>query len=95
MAAPIHTLFQIELSKPRSRPGRTRRRLNSTQYNAFFNAVKIVTMEHFSIPGLSKSRLVALTDGIVATVMTVLVLSLTVPGIPGPSPAPNSRARSY
>jgi TMEM175 potassium channel family protein len=34
-----------------------------------------------SIPGLGKERLEALTDGIFATVMTVLVLSLSVPVI--------------
>ncbi len=42
-------------------------------------------MEQSSIPGLSKGRLEALTDGIFATVMTVLVLSLTVPVITGSS----------
>ena len=35
--------------------------------------------EPSSLPGLSKGRLEALTDGIFATVMTVLVLSLSVP----------------
>jgi uncharacterized membrane protein len=34
-----------------------------------------------SVPGLGKARLEALTDGIFATVMTVLVLSLSVPVI--------------
>jgi len=34
-----------------------------------------------SVPGLGKERLEALTDGIFATVMTVLVLSLSVPVI--------------
>ncbi len=34
---------------------------------------------HSSVPGLGKERLEALTDGIFATVMTVLVLSLSVP----------------
>lgn len=41
-------------------------------------------MSQSTVPGLSKSRLEALTDGIFATVMTVLVLSLTVPVITGP-----------
>jgi uncharacterized membrane protein len=36
-----------------------------------------------SVPGLGKERLEALTDGIFATVMTVLVLSLSVPVITG------------
>jgi len=36
-----------------------------------------------SVPGLSKERLESLTDGIFATVMTVLVLSLSVPVITG------------
>ena len=36
-----------------------------------------------SVPGLGKERLEALTDGIFATVMTVLVLSLSVPVIAG------------
>ncbi len=40
--------------------------------------------EHSSVPGLSKARLEALTDGIFATVMTILVLSLSVPVITGP-----------
>jgi uncharacterized membrane protein len=35
------------------------------------------------VPGLGKERLEALTDGIFATVMTVLVLSLSVPVITG------------
>jgi uncharacterized membrane protein len=34
-----------------------------------------------SVPGLGKERLKALTDGIFATVMTVLVLSLSIPAI--------------
>jgi len=34
-----------------------------------------------SVPGLGKERLEALADGIFATVMTVLVLSLSVPVI--------------
>jgi uncharacterized membrane protein len=37
-----------------------------------------------TLPGLSKGRVEALTDGIFATVMTVLVLSLSVPVITGP-----------
>ena len=37
--------------------------------------------EHYDIPGLGKGRLEALTDGIFATVMTVLVLTLSVPVI--------------
>ena len=40
--------------------------------------------DHSSIPGLSKARLEALTDGIFATVMTILVLTLSVPVITGP-----------
>jgi uncharacterized membrane protein len=36
-----------------------------------------------SVPGLGKERLEALTDGIFATVITVLVLSLSVPVIAG------------
>jgi uncharacterized membrane protein len=40
------------------------------------------------VPGLGKERLEALTDGIFATVMTVLVLSLSIPVIaPGASNA--------
>jgi len=40
------------------------------------------------LPGLGKQRLGALTDGIFATVMTVLVLSLSIPVIaPGASNA--------
>jgi len=38
-------------------------------------------LDQSSIPGLGKGRLEALTDGIFATVMTVLVLSLSVPVI--------------
>ena len=41
-------------------------------------------MEHSSFPSLSKSRLEALTDGIFATVMTVLVLTLKLPIVSGP-----------
>jgi uncharacterized membrane protein len=37
----------------------------------------------FSIAGLDKGRIEALTDGIFATVMTVLVLSLSIPSITG------------
>jgi uncharacterized membrane protein len=40
-----------------------------------------LSSEHSSIPGLRKGRLEALTDGIFATVMTVLVLSLRIPVI--------------
>ncbi|OLD02087.1 hypothetical protein AUG19_04435 [archaeon 13_1_20CM_2_54_9] len=40
--------------------------------------------DHSTIPGLSKARLEALTDGIFATVMTILVLTLSVPVITGP-----------
>jgi uncharacterized membrane protein len=40
-----------------------------------------LSSEHSSIPGLGKGRLEALTDGIFATVMTVLVLSLSIPVI--------------
>ncbi|MDA4121783.1 MAG: TMEM175 family protein [Thaumarchaeota archaeon] len=39
--------------------------------------------EGSKVPGLSKGRLEALTDGIFATVMTVLVLTLSVPVIAG------------
>ncbi len=38
-----------------------------------------MSLDQSSIPGLGKGRLEALTDGIFATVMTVLVLSLSVP----------------
>jgi uncharacterized membrane protein len=37
------------------------------------------SLDQSSIPGLGKGRLEALTDGILATVLTVLVLSLSVP----------------
>jgi uncharacterized membrane protein len=37
--------------------------------------------QNSSVPGLGKERLEALTDGIFTTVMTVLVLSLSVPVI--------------
>ena len=40
-----------------------------------------LSLDQSSIPGLGKGRLEALTDGIFATVMTVLVLSLSVPVI--------------
>jgi uncharacterized membrane protein len=40
-----------------------------------------LSSERSSVPGLGKERLEALTDGIFATVMTVLVLSLSVPVI--------------
>jgi uncharacterized membrane protein len=40
-----------------------------------------LSLAHSSVPGLGKERLEALTDGIFATVMTVLVLSLSVPVI--------------
>jgi uncharacterized membrane protein len=40
-----------------------------------------LSFARFSVPGLGKQRLEALTDGIFATVMTVLVLSLSVPVI--------------
>jgi uncharacterized membrane protein len=40
-----------------------------------------MSSDQSSIPGLGKGRLEALTDGIFATVMTVLVLSLSVPVI--------------
>src|SRR6267378_5005187 len=40
-----------------------------------------MSLDQSSIPGLGKGRLEALTDGIFATVMTVLVLSLSVPVI--------------
>jgi uncharacterized membrane protein len=40
-----------------------------------------MSLDQSSIPGLGKGRLKALTDGIFATVMTVLVLSLSVPVI--------------
>jgi uncharacterized membrane protein len=40
-----------------------------------------MSLDQYSIPGLGKGRLEALTDGIFATVMTVLVLSLSVPVI--------------
>src|SRR2546427_8644585 len=47
-----------------------------------------MSLDQSSIPGLGKGRLEALTDGIFATVMTVLVLSLSVPvitsGVTGP-----------
>ena len=43
--------------------------------------------DHRDIPGLSKGRLEDLTDGIFGTVMTVLVLSLSVPIITSTSPA--------
>ena len=36
-----------------------------------------------ALPGLGKGRIEALTDGIFATVMTVLVLTLSVPLITG------------
>src|SRR5256885_12144056 len=42
-----------------------------------------MSLDQSSIPGLGKGRLEALTDGIFATVMTVLVLSLSVPVIAG------------
>ncbi len=48
-----------------------------------------MSLDQSSIPGLGKGRLEALTDGIFATVMTVLVLSLSVPviasGVTGPN----------
>ncbi len=40
-----------------------------------------MSLDQSSIPGLGKERLEALTDGIFATLMTVLVLSLSVPVI--------------
>jgi len=40
-----------------------------------------LSLRNSSVPGLGKERLEALTDGIFATVMTVLVLSLSVPVI--------------
>src|SRR2546428_10927456 len=40
-----------------------------------------MSLDQSSIPGLGKRRLEALTDGIFATVMTALVLSLSVPVI--------------
>jgi len=40
-----------------------------------------MSLDQSNIPGLGKGRLEALTDGIFATVMTVLVLSLSVPVI--------------
>lgn len=40
-----------------------------------------LSLRSSSVPGLGKERLEALTDGIFATVMTVLVLSLSVPVI--------------
>lgn len=40
-----------------------------------------MSLRDSSVPGLGKERLEALTDGIFATVMTVLVLSLSVPVI--------------
>jgi uncharacterized membrane protein len=40
-----------------------------------------VSLGRPSVPGLGKERLEALTDGIFDTVMTVLVLSLSVPVI--------------
>ena len=40
-----------------------------------------MSLDQSSIPGLGKGRLEALTDGIFATVMTVLALSLSVPAI--------------
>ncbi len=40
-----------------------------------------MSLDQSSIPGLGKGRLEALTDGIFATVMKVLVLSLSVPVI--------------
>jgi uncharacterized membrane protein len=40
-------------------------------------------VERSSVPGVGKERLEALTDGIFATVMTVLVLTLSVPVITG------------
>ena len=42
-----------------------------------------MSLDQSNIPGLGKGRLEALTDGIFATVMTVLVLSLSVPVIAG------------
>lgn len=44
-----------------------------------------MSQEDLSVAGLGKSRIEALSDGIFATVMTVLVLSLTVPLISGGS----------
>jgi uncharacterized membrane protein len=42
--------------------------------------------DQVSLPGLSKGRVESLTDGIFATVMTVLVLTLTVPVLTGTLP---------
>src|SRR5881296_2933246 len=43
-----------------------------------------MSLDQSSIPGLGKGRLEALSDGIFATVMTVLVLTLSVPVITTP-----------
>src|SRR5437660_2526621 len=50
-----------------------------------------MSLDQSSIPGLGKGRLEALSDGIFATVMTVLVLSLSVPLIT-PPPLPSELA---
>jgi uncharacterized membrane protein len=48
------------------------------------------------VPGLGKGRLESLTDGIFGTVMTVLILSLSVPIVTsGSLPSENSQLLSY
>jgi len=54
------------------------------------------TDERHALPGLGRGRLESLTDGIFGTVMTVLILSLSVPVITrGPVAAENSQLADY